>query len=293
MLKDRKGSHLGNVRLALWALASVVALWSFSGVAMAALLEGKEGRVALVEGNSDYQHTARLANPGNDATAMAEALREMKFEVILGIDLDSSSFVEKLKEFESATEGASAALFFYAGSASQYQGVNYLAPIDAAKVDHALDYKYHHIELRDVMDSMRSETKLVFLDACFDSLLDERFRTRRETRETGSASNLRGIAHVNLQTEGWYIAYAAQPGRVVNDGPPGGNSPFTAALLKHIRTPMLEVGKLMARVRRTVLRETNLKQQPWDTSSLVDPFVFFQDKVVPSHRRLIDNPLGG
>ena len=32
-------------------------------------------RVALVIGNAAYQHTAKLANPGNDATDMVAALK--------------------------------------------------------------------------------------------------------------------------------------------------------------------------------------------------------------------------
>ena len=45
-----------------------------------------EKRVALVIGNSAYQHTATLKNPSNDATDMAQALRNLDFEVIDGTD---------------------------------------------------------------------------------------------------------------------------------------------------------------------------------------------------------------
>ena len=95
-----------NLRLRLWVLVLVMTLWSFSGVAMAK-------RVALVVGNSAYLHAPSLHNPKNDAEAMAEALRDLRFEVIVEMDLDSTSFVEKLKKFKRATEGASAALFFW------------------------------------------------------------------------------------------------------------------------------------------------------------------------------------
>ena len=285
MLMDRKGSYPGKVRLALWALASGLALSLFSGMAMAStpIFREAKGGVALVVGNSAYRHAAELANPGNDATAMAEALGRLNFEVMLGLDLDRSSFVEKLKEFRSATAGASVSLFFYAGYASQYQGENYLMPIDATEVEDPLDYK-SHIELNEyVMYSMRSRTKLVFLDSCFDNLLDEGFRTRRAV-ETGSASNLRGLASVRSQTGGWHITYATAPGSVAGDGPPGGHSPFTAALLKHISTPNLSVSDLMARVSRSVLRSTNGGQMPWTMNSLLEPFFFSRSEVAPALR---------
>ena len=50
-------------------LCGVVALLAVSGPAAA------EKRVALVIGNSAYQHTAALKNPSNDATDIAGKLR--------------------------------------------------------------------------------------------------------------------------------------------------------------------------------------------------------------------------
>lgn len=262
-----------NLRLASWALASGVALWSFSGVAMA------ERRVALVVGNSEYQHVPHLYNTRNDATGMAKALGDLEFEVILGIDLDRHSFVEKLKEFKKATEGASAALFFYAGHASQYQGNNYLTPIDATELEDEVDYE-NHIKLGTVMDRMRSTTKLVFLDACRDNPLEKRFRTRSRSGSPVNDSNPRGLAVVERKPGGSYIAYATEPGDLAQDGDAGGNSPFTAALLKHIRTPNVPVSGLMTRVRKLVLQNTGYKQRPWDSSSLEEEFFFAKSGVV-------------
>ncbi|MFL9824855.1 caspase family protein, partial [Rhodoplanes sp. SY1] len=51
------------------------------------------------------------------------------------------------------------------------------------------------------------------------------------------------------------------------------NSPFTAALLKHIATPGLEIGALMKRVRADVYQATRHRQLPWDHSSLMGDVV--------------------
>ncbi|HEV8261768.1 MAG TPA: caspase family protein, partial [Burkholderiales bacterium] len=45
-------------------------------------------RVALVIGNSAYQHTVPLPNPRNDAGDIALALKRVGFAVIEGYDLD-------------------------------------------------------------------------------------------------------------------------------------------------------------------------------------------------------------
>ncbi len=50
--------------------------------------------------------------------------------------------------------------------------------------------------------------------------------------------------------------------------------PFTAALLKFIETPGLEVRQMMSRVRGDVEEETDGKQIPWDSSSLLGDFYF-------------------
>src|SRR3712207_8850807 len=47
-----------------------------------------------------------------------------------------------------------------------------------------------------------------------------------------------GLARPDLGGIGTLIAFATQPGNIADDGS-GRNSPFTAALLKHIRTPGL------------------------------------------------------
>ena len=41
-----------------------------------------EKRVALVIGNSAYKHVAKLANPVNDASAVANLLRTAGFDVV-------------------------------------------------------------------------------------------------------------------------------------------------------------------------------------------------------------------
>ena len=56
-------------RLTLMVFGLAVALWPTAASA--------ERRVALVIGNSAYQHATALRNPGNDANDVAEALRKL------------------------------------------------------------------------------------------------------------------------------------------------------------------------------------------------------------------------
>ena len=67
---------------------------------------------------------------------------------------------------------------------------------------------------------------------------------------------------------GTLIAYATAPGQVALDGE-GVNSPFSAALSRHIGTPGLEVQQMLTRVRAEVVAATKSKQVPWSNSSLL------------------------
>ena len=74
-----------------------------------------EKRVALVIGNSAYQHTAALKNPSNDATDMAATLQQLGFDVIDGNDLTKEEMEQRIRAFAAKLAGADVGLFFYAG----------------------------------------------------------------------------------------------------------------------------------------------------------------------------------
>ena len=65
-----------------------------------------------------------------------------------------------------------------------------------------------------------------------------------------------------------FAGFATAPGQVALDGE-GANSPFSAALSRHIGTPGLEVQQMLTRVRAEVVAATKGKQVPWSNSSLL------------------------
>jgi uncharacterized caspase-like protein len=226
-------------------------------------------RVALVMGNGAYQSVVQLPNPSNDAADIAQALRRIGFEVIEGRDLERRAMEEKIRDFGRKLDKADVALFFYAGHGLQVGGKNYLVPIDA-KLERAGDLNFETVEVGLVMGQMEADKRvnLVFLDACRDNPL-----ARSLARALGTRSTAVGQGLASIQSGvGTMIAYATQPDNVALDGD-GRNSPFTAALLKHIATPGLEIGSLMRRVRADVVAATRERQVPWDHSSLMGDVV--------------------
>ncbi|TDW20884.1 putative caspase-like protein [Rhizobium azibense] len=223
-----------------------------------------EKRVALVIGNSAYQHVPMLPNPGNDAGDMAAKLRDLGFEVVVGSDLDLAGVRRTISDFVGSLDGADIALFYYAGHGLQVNGENYIAPVDAKLLSY-LDLEFEAVSMDLILSAMERTTRvnLVFLDACRDNPLAVNLARSMGTR---SFSVGRGLAKVGTGV-GSLIAFATQPGNVALDGV-GRNSPFTAALLRHLGKPGRDITRELIDVRRDVLEATHGKQVPWDNSSL-------------------------
>ncbi len=84
-----------------------------------------ERRVALVIGNGAYK-VAPLKNPANDATDMADALREMGFDVTLKLNANHRDMEQAVREFGAKLKQGGLGLFYYAGHGVQVGGENYL-----------------------------------------------------------------------------------------------------------------------------------------------------------------------
>jgi uncharacterized caspase-like protein len=236
--------------------------------------QGASDRVALVIGNGNYSFAARLTNPANDATDMAQALRDIGFDVIDGIDIDRRTMEEKIRAFGDKLDAARIAIFYYAGHGMQVGGKNFLIPVDA-KLQKPADLALDTVDVQVVLQQMEAQQRvnLVFLDACRDNPLARRFASTLGGSRSGAVGQ--GLASIESAV-GTMIAFATAPDNVALDGQ-GRNSPFTTALLRHIRTPGTDIAVVMRRVRNDVLAATDRRQLPWDHSSLTDAVVLVPD----------------
>ena len=90
------------------AFRAAVALFMLGLLSIAPAAADK--RVALVIGNSAYQNTAPLTNPGNDAADMSAALRKLGFIVVEGRDLDKLGMDRTVRQFARELGGADVGL---------------------------------------------------------------------------------------------------------------------------------------------------------------------------------------
>ena len=232
-----------------------------------------ERRVALVIGNSDYSNTSPLRNPRNDANDVAATLKQVGFEVHLGLDLNQRGFGMMVEKFARELEGADVGLLFYAGHALQINEKNYLVSTDA-RLENEFLIASESIELEPIVRLMesKSQTNLVFLDACRNNPLAENLR--RNLAALKRSANLgRGLARMEPSARDTLIAFAAAPGQEAADGSDR-NSPFTASLLRHIPKPGVEVSVMLKEVAADVRRETRNAQRPQQLSDMSKTFYF-------------------
>ncbi len=249
-----------------WSMLLGVVLTIIFGCASALA----EKRVALVIGNSEYRTVPRLANPRNDAADMRVKLGGLGFEIFGGSDLDRQAMLGALTGFGRAAENADVALIFYAGHGLQVKGENYLVPVDA-NVEYEAELNIALVPFSIVMQQLQrgSRINIALLDACRDNPFQSNLTRSLGTRAVGALG--RGLSRVP-SAQGTFIAYATEPDNVAQDGD-GRNSPFTSALLAYMDKP-LSISDMMIEVRNQVIKSTNGKQLPWDTSSLTGRFSF-------------------
>jgi uncharacterized caspase-like protein len=208
-------------------------------------------RVALVVGNAAYARLAPLRTAVDDSAALAALLKTAGFEVVQLENVGNADFRRAIREFTLGSRGADSAVVYFAGHGVEARGKSYLVPVDAA-LNLDIDVPDETISLDRVLDTIESakQVRLVLLDTCQGNPIVPITTNpgARDSPEVSSSSNA-------------LVAFAAKLGSACQNGP-APNSIFTAALLKHLATPGLDIRVALGRVQDDVRKETDNRQQP-------------------------------
>src|SRR6202046_4163950 len=257
--RERRGWPMGV--LARLAFCLAFALGITLATQSAALADR---RIALVIGNGRYENAGVLANPTNDADAVADLFTKAGFDSVdRRRDLGVVEFKRAVREFVDRAASADVAVVYYSRHGLEIGGVNYLIPVDA-KLTSVLDMDDEAVSLDRILVAAGHVKKLslIILDACRENPFHPAADDARVTR--GVSMGLAGVGPTVADT---LIAFAAKAGSVSYDGD-GRNSPFTTALLKYITQPGLDIRLALGKVRDDVLRATNHRQEPYVYGSL-------------------------
>lgn len=240
-----------------------------------------EGRalhgVALVIGQSAYRQLQPLPNPANDAREIGNLLSGLGFDVDTLADGDMRRLDRALSRFEEDAAEADVALIYYSGHGIEAGGENFLVPVDAAPPD-ANGAAKDLVAIGPILERLRKAVPIVIvlLDACRTNpfppgtvvaAADGRAAPAGATG-LGVPRGAVPLGDVRQETLGTVIGFAAEPGKAALDGDPGGNSPYAAALLKHLAAGGYAFGDVMTMVSEEVYLKTSARQLPWVSAGL-------------------------
>lgn len=216
-------------------------------------------KLALVIGNSTYEHSAPLRNPKNDAIAMSSTLEELGFDVIREFDATRDQMLDAFKKFSAKISGVEIALFYYAGHGMQVESKNYLIPVDAEYKNGVTDVAFESINVEMMSMVMNNfgrsdRLNLMILDAC-----------RNNPYRTWSRGGEAGLASMSAPS-GTLIAYSTAPGSVASDGD-GANGLYTGELIKQLKISQ-RIEDVFINTRNAVERLSNGRQSPWELARL-------------------------
>jgi hypothetical protein len=230
-------------------------------------------KVALVIGNTSYEHASALANPANDIKIVADAAKKAGFdEVVVANDLTNQAFQNAMRDFRAKANGADVAMVYFAGHGIEAQGKNWLLPTDA-KLESDLDLPYEAIQLDRLMEAVSgAQIRIVVLDACRNNPFGSKWRS-------GTRAVARGMAGV--EADDVLVIFAAAPGQTASDGT-GTNSPFALALARRLPEADLPVQLLGGAIRDDVLAATGGNQRPFVSASITGTPVYLVPRTVPT-----------
>ncbi len=226
-----------------------------------------EPRTALVIGNAAYSF-APLRNPINDAEAMAKALQDSGFKVIMETDADQAKMVEAVREFGAELkQRGGVGLFYFSGHGTQIDGENYLLPgSEFSSLDDVKRGSVTALAVVDAMASAHGDLNIVILDACRNNPIDP--------------NGAKGLSRIDSSAR-LFISYATSPGLTALDGA-GNNSPYAKYLYQSIDAPNLDIEDTFKRTLKGVYVETHGEQTPWISSTFFGDFVFRPNGEPPS-----------
>lgn len=242
-------------------------------------------RVALSIGNDAYA-TSALPFCVNDARYMARALTSMGFHTTCLKDLRSHTMKSSVDRFVQTVTPGSIALFYYSGHGLQFNGLNYLIPVDnendieSAYIDR---FGVNVQKLINDMSTKRPRLMIIILDACRN---DEALKDMQKKSAKAVTSSRPGLAPM-VAPPGTIIAYACAANEAsYGKSKYGNNSVYTYHLLRYIKTPDIDIDLILRKVAAEVQRETKNGQTPFRYSSCNEVLCLVTQPKLPAQRKL-------
>jgi uncharacterized caspase-like protein len=230
--------------------------------------------IALVIANSKYKEKT-LMQPVNDAKAVKKVLTKIGFRVIFKTELNKRAMDHATRDLSYCLRTTQdIGLFYFTGYGMQFEGKNYLLPINVDIEDEA-DVKFNAFPVDKILyrlKKIKNDLNIIILDA---------------SRENPYPNfGHQGLANMS-PPKGFFVALSTDIGQIVREEQGGRNSLYVTELVKilekakqnHVRIEDVFMG-----VAHAVEQKSHKRQMPWYTGSLRKRFCFGGCKEKPRQK---------
>ena len=237
---------------------------------LAAGVAYSQQKVALVVGNNSYKEYP-LKNAGNDAQLMTTTLQKLGFTVQQALNKSKADLEKDLATFNHNYRNADIRFFYYAGHGIQFDGDNYLIPVDATLED-KVDVRLQGINFSTIFsmfqDSKPGAMNIFIMDACRNNPFKNRSWGSRGGDDRGLVLKKTDFA------TGSFAAFSADNGQKASDGE-GNNGLYTQVLAETLLQPGVEINIMFQRIRSKVVQLSHGDQTPVEENRLVSDNGFY------------------
>ena len=223
----------------------------------------KEG-LALVLANEEYINIGNLEYAIEDGEHMIAALKKVKYDMEIGLNLNKEEMTEAINSFASKLKNYKNAVIYYSGHGVELDGTNYILPLDVKGTD-AFSFKNSAIDINALFFAIDNPRipKVIVLDACRESPVQ--FKSNTKSVKGG------GLAEVQARTNS-IVVFSTAANTSISD-----NNIFTETLSENIK----EGGCINDIVRKTrkSLIEIDKDHLIFEDGALTDDICFGDSQV--------------
>lgn len=218
-------------------------------------------RVALLVGQDRYSSgilaQIGIGNVDRDQQLLKASFERAGFATQVVKNLTAVELRERLRTFELTARTAEDAVVYYTGLGLQVDGIDFVSGTDALVGTERPDFERGdgYVPMNELAVAVQSASGFAMVFA--EAGREDPWKTSSRGFRISKISTSEAAADASV-----LIFYGSQPGAGSQDGPPGGNGPFAAAVAKYLVQPGLEVGLFARKVRAEVSRTTGRDQRP-------------------------------